>query len=97
MPAPWELPQQMPTPGQKLGCKSPRVGATFWCKSLGVHGGVVMHEIDTCIRLELGLLVLMKEENQSNFDLDFVTIRNQYDVLKTGEAGGFITKDQLRT
>ena len=39
MPAPWELPQQMPTPGQKLGYKSPRMGANFWCKSLGVHGG----------------------------------------------------------
>ena len=36
-------------------------------------------------------------KNQINFDRDLITIRNQYDVLKTGEAGGFITKDQLRT
>ena len=49
------------------------------------------------LRLELGLLVLIKEENQSNFGLDFVTIGNQYDVLKTGENGSFVTKDQLRT
>ena len=39
MPAPRELPQQIPAPGQKLGCKSPRVGANFWCKSSGVSGG----------------------------------------------------------
>ena len=38
MPASRELPQQMPAPGQKLGCKSLRVGANFWCKSLGVRG-----------------------------------------------------------
>ena len=39
MPAPRELPQQIPAPGQKLGCKSPRVGENFWCKSPGVRGG----------------------------------------------------------
>ena len=51
MPAPWKLPQQMPAPRQKLECKSPRVGANFWCKSPGVRGGrMVMDEIDTCIR-----------------------------------------------
>ena len=49
MPTPRELPQQIPTPGQKLGCKSPRVGANFWCKSPRVRGGMVMDEIDTCI------------------------------------------------
>ena len=38
MPAPWELPPQIsPTPEQKLGCKSPRVGANFWCISPAVH------------------------------------------------------------
>ena len=36
-------------PGQKLGWKSPMVGANFWCKPLGVRGGMVMDEIDTCI------------------------------------------------
>ena len=50
MPAPQELSQQIPAPWQKLGCKNPRVGANFWCKSPGLHGGgVVMDEIDTCI------------------------------------------------
>ena len=49
MPAPRELPQQIPPPGQKLGCKSSTVGANFWCKSRGVCGGIVMDEIDTCI------------------------------------------------
>ena len=49
MPAPRELPQQISAPEQKLGCKSPRVGANFWCKSPGVHGGMIMDEIDTCI------------------------------------------------
>ena len=47
MPAPRELSQQIP-PREKLGCKSPRVGANFWCKSPGVHGGMVMDEINTC-------------------------------------------------
>ena len=40
MPAPRELPQQIPAPGQKLGCKSPR-GANVWCKSPGVRGGQI--------------------------------------------------------
>ena len=48
--APRDVFQQILAPGQKLGCKSPRVGANFWCKSPGVHaGGMVMDEIDTCI------------------------------------------------
>ena len=49
MPAPRELCQQIPVPGQKLGCKSPRVGANFFCKSPGMRVGMVMDEIDTCI------------------------------------------------
>ena len=52
MPAPRELPQQIPAPGQKLGCKSPRVGANFRCRSSGVRGGMVMGEIGTCIMQE---------------------------------------------
>ena len=39
MPAPREVPQQIPAPGQKLGCKSPRGGGRFWCKSRGCAGG----------------------------------------------------------
>ena len=49
MPAPPELRPQIPIPGQTLGCKSPRVGANFWCKSPGVRRGMVKDEIDTCI------------------------------------------------
>ena len=47
MPAPRELSKQIPPSG-----KSPRVMAKFWCKSPGVHGGggMVMDEIDTCIK-----------------------------------------------
>ena len=36
-------------PGQKLGCKGPRVEANVWCKSPGVPGGMVTDEIDTYI------------------------------------------------
>ena len=53
MPSPGELSQQIPAPNRpKLGCKSLRVEANFWCKSQGVHGGgggVVMDEIDIWI------------------------------------------------
>ena len=38
MPAPRELSQQIPAPGQKLGCESPKVGENFWCQSPGVRG-----------------------------------------------------------
>ena len=44
-----ELPQQISAPGQKLGCKRPRMGSNFWCKSPGLRGGMVVDEIDTCI------------------------------------------------
>ena len=52
MPAPRELPQQhpRPPPPAKLGCKSLRVEANFWCKSPGVRGGMVMAKIDSCIK-----------------------------------------------
>ena len=48
MPATRELFLQIP-PRAKLGCKSPRMGANFWCKSPGMRGGMVVDEIDTCI------------------------------------------------
>ena len=53
MPAPWELSQQIPAPGQKLGCQSPRVGANFLVQIPGGArgGGMVMDEIDICISL----------------------------------------------
>ena len=54
MPAPRELSQQILATGQKLGCKSPRVGANFWCKCPGVREGMVMDEIDTCIKACFG-------------------------------------------
>ena len=40
MPAPRELAQPIQTnPGQKLGCKSSRVGENFRCKFSGVRAG----------------------------------------------------------
>ena len=42
-------PNKSPPPGQMLGCKSPRTGPNFWCKSLAVHQGMVMDEIYSCI------------------------------------------------
>ena len=40
MPAPRELSEEITAPPrQKLGCKSPRVEANFWCESPGVRGG----------------------------------------------------------
>ena len=38
-----------PAPEHFLLCKSPGAGHTFWCKSLGVPGGMVTSQIDTCI------------------------------------------------
>ena len=49
MPALGSYPNKSPLPGQKLKCKSPKVGTNFLCKSLGVRGGMVMDEINTCI------------------------------------------------
>ena len=42
-------PNKSTPPRQKLGCKSPRVGANFGANPQGCAGGVVMDEIDTCI------------------------------------------------
>ena len=40
MPAPRELPQQIPAPGQKLGCKNPQGGGKFLVQILGgARGG----------------------------------------------------------
>ena len=50
MPRPSGVIATNPRPWQKLGFKSPRVGANFWCKSPGVREGIVMDEIDTCVR-----------------------------------------------
>ena len=49
MSAPRELPQQIPVPRQKLGCKIPRVGANFYANPEGARG-IVMAKIDSCIR-----------------------------------------------
>ena len=45
------IPTNPRPPGQKLGRKSLRVGANFWCVCVcvGGGGGIVMDEIDTCI------------------------------------------------
>ena len=39
MPAPRRAAQQILAPLQQLGCNSPRVGTSFWCKFPGVRGG----------------------------------------------------------
>ena len=62
MPAPREMPQQIPAHGQKLGSKSPKVGQKFWYKSEGVSGGgIVMDEIDTCIISTPGVNISVKD------------------------------------
>ena len=47
--APRELSQQIPAPGQKLECKSPRLGQIFGANPRGCAGGMVMAKIDSCI------------------------------------------------
>ena len=51
MPAPWELPQQIPATRAKAWMQKPQGGGKFLCKSTGVSGGMVMDEIDTCIKI----------------------------------------------
>ena len=52
MPAPWELPQQIPTPpGKSLDAKAPGWGQMFGANPQGCAGGMVMDEIDTCISI----------------------------------------------
>ena len=68
MPAPRELPQQIPAPRPKLGCKSPRVGQIFGANSGRCAGRMVMDEIDTCIIVtELGKQ--MNPSQRSHFSL----------------------------
>ena len=49
MPASRELPQQIATPRAKAWMQKPQGGAHFSYKSPGVHEGMVIDEIDTCI------------------------------------------------
>ena len=50
MPAPQELPQQMPAPRAKSRMQKPQGGSKFLVQILGgERGGMVMDEIDTCI------------------------------------------------
>ena len=49
MPSPRELPQQIPTPWAKAWMRKPPGGGKFLVQILGVRGGMVMDEIDTCI------------------------------------------------
>ena len=58
MPAPRELPQQIPAHRAKAWMQKPRVGANFWCKSPGMRGGMVMDEIDTCINSRKATVLL---------------------------------------
>ena len=70
MTVPRELPQQPPPPGQKLGYKSPRMRANFWCKSTGVLGGMVMAKSDNCIiGRPLGIFYSMSKPLEMSFQL----------------------------
>ena len=64
MPVPRELPQQMP-PSQKLGCKRPRVGANFWCKSWGCRGGWLWMKLIPALKSYQNLVHVKKSWNQS--------------------------------
>ena len=50
MPAPRELSQQIPAPRAKARMQKPHGGGKFLVQIPGVRGGMVMDEIDTCIR-----------------------------------------------
>ena len=50
MPAPRELPQQIPTPlGKSLDAKAPGWGQIFDANPRECGGGMVMDESDTCV------------------------------------------------
>ena len=84
MPAPRELPQQIP-PGQKLECKSPRVGANFWCKSPGMRGGMVMAKIDSCTKPEIN----MTRTNGPAWSKVFRTNGGYFNPISTGARSKF--------
>ena len=73
MPSIGSYPNQSPPPGQKLGCKSPRVGADFWCKSSGVRGG----EGWLWMKLIPALNCQMRNlgENQNLFQILFIKVK----------------------
>ena len=61
MPAPRELPQQIPAPQAIKAIawmQKPQGGSKRLVKSQGVRGGMVMDEIDTCISLTHILLAV---------------------------------------
>ena len=85
MPAPRELSQHIPAPGQKLGCKSPRVGANFGANPREcAGGGVVMDEIDTCIspeKMDGNTKVILIDRNIKLFEkVRKFTFSNQMDT-----------------
>ena len=62
MPTPQELPQQILTPLQKLGRKSPRIGANFWSKSPGVHRGWLWMKLIPALVLRYISLNILSEK-----------------------------------
>ena len=58
MPTLGTCPNKSP-PGKSLDAKAPGWGK-FLCKSLGMHGGMIMDEIDTCITIEFAYYMLQK-------------------------------------
>ena len=83
-------PQQILAPRQKLGCKSPRVGANFWCKSRWCTGGwlwmkylhylglnsimVLYYDYTITIRSEINVFAKNSRQCQSETYLIFTTI-----------------------
>ena len=59
MPAPRSYPNKSLPPGQKLGCKTPRVEANSWCKSSGCVEGWLLQKLTAALPDQLVKTKLM--------------------------------------
>ena len=60
MPTLGTCPNKSPPPFAKAWMQTPHGGGKFLCKSLGMCGGMIMDEIDTCITIEFAYHMLQK-------------------------------------
>ena len=97
MPTPRELPQQIPTPEQKLGCKSHRVGVNVWCKSPGVCGEMVMDEIDTCIILRRFENYTFQLTSQLHYGYRLLQLRQTYMRFNSHSGENELANDFKKT
>ena len=86
---PQELSHQIPARRakarmQKLGCKSPRVGENFWCKSPGVRGGMVMTKIDSCIIFCMEIPEKELFYSLSTLILDWIKLSRMKSIIQKG-------------